>query len=107
METARASGRPVGGSAGAGLDVDLEQLPAYEEVRGGAGAPVQVQRPIPVAPDGAHRAAPAANNGVVGLGSASLSAAVAAETPDEPPPGYDDVVQGNVADDLKGRAEKK
>lgn len=109
METARASGRPVNNNAaGSGLDVDLEQLPAYEELGGGGNgrAPVQIQRPMPVAPNGAHRpAAPPANNGVVGLEAATSSTAVAA-TPDEPPPGYEEVLQGSVANELERRVEK-
>ncbi len=105
IDTARASGRPVNG--GGGVDVDLEQLPAYEELGGGGGgrAPVQIQRPTPVAPNGAHRPAPPANNGVVGLGPAGSSAA--APTPDEPPPGYEEVLQGSVANDLERRVEEK
>ena len=103
MDTARASGRPVNGSGG-GLDVDLEQLPAYEELGGGARAPVQIQRPTPVAPNGAHRPAPPANNGVVGLGNASASGA--APTPDEPPPGYEEVVEGSKANKSERTVEK-
>lgn len=102
MDTARASGRPVNGS-GAGLDVDLEQLPAYEELGGGSRQPVQIQRPTPVAPNGAHRPAPPANNGVVGLGGASSRVA---PTPDEPPPGYEEVVEAGRADGSGRSAEK-
>lgn len=104
IDTARASGRPVNSAGGGGVDVDLEQLPAYEELGGAARAPVQIQRPTPVGPNGAHRPAPPANNGVVGLGPAPSSAA--APTPDEPPPGYEEVVQGSAANDLERRVEK-
>ncbi len=106
MDTARASGRPVNG-AGGGLDVDLEQLPAYEELGGGRGArpPVQIQRPTPVAPNGAHRLAPPANNGVVGLGDASSSGA--APMPDEPPPGYEEVVEGSSKENGSERRSEK
>lgn len=100
MDTARASGRPVN-TGGGGMDVDLEQLPAYEELGGAARPPVQIQRPTPVGPNGAHRPAPPANNGVVGLGLSPSSAA--APTPDEPPPGYEEVSQGS---DMKGKVEK-
>lgn len=104
VDTARASGRPVNGGGG-GLDVDLEQLPAYEELGGWARAPVQIQRPMPVGPNGAHRPAPPANNGVVGLEAAASSAA--APTPDEPPPGYEEVLQNSsVGNDLERRVEK-
>ena len=88
MAVARDSGRPVSGD----IDVDLEQLPAYERLGGGVRAPVQIQRPTPVGPNGMIRPAPPANNGVVGLGAASSSGT--ALTPDEPPPGYDEVVEG-------------
>lgn len=103
MDTARAGGRP--GNGGGGLDVDLEQLPAYEELGGVARAPVQIQRPTPVGANGAHRPAPPANNGVVGLGPGPSSAA--APTPDEPPPGYEEVLQGSVANGLERRVEGK
>ena len=105
VETARASGRAVNG-AGGGVDADLEQLPAYEELGGGGGgrAPVQIQRPTPVGPNGARRPAPPANNGVVGLGPAASSSAAA--TPDEPPPGYEEVLQGSVANNFEHRVEK-
>lgn len=99
VDTARASGRPVN-SAGGGVDADLEQLPAYEEL--GGGAPVQIQRPTPVGPNGARRPAPSANNGVVGMEPAGSSA----QMPDEPPPGYDEALQGSVANGLERRVEK-
>ena len=92
MAVARESGRPTNGD----LDVDLEQLPAYEGPIGGTRAPVQIQRPTPVGPNGVIRPAPPANNGVVGLGGASSSEA--APMPDEPPPGYEEVVQGGRRD---------
>lgn len=107
IDTARASGRPVnGGGGGVAADVDLEQLPAYEELGGAARAPVQIQRPTPVGPNGAHRPAPPANNGVVGLGPGPAPSSAAAPTPDEPPPGYEEVLQGSVANDLERRVEK-
>lgn len=99
MDMARESGRPVNGA-----DVDLEQLPAYEELGGGARAPVPIQRPTPVAPNGVHRPAPAANNGVVGLGEGSSSGV--APTPDEPPPGYDEVVDIGKGNATEQRTEK-
>lgn len=104
VDMARASGRPV--NSGGGLDADLEQLPAYEELGGAARAPVPIQRPTPVGPDGARRPAPAANNGVVGLGAAGSSSAAPAPTPEEAPPGYEEVLQGSVANGLERRVEK-
>ncbi|KAM0806192.1 hypothetical protein BDR22DRAFT_883919 [Usnea florida] len=103
VDTARASGRPVNG---AGVDADLEQLPAYEELGGAARAPVPIQRPTPVGPNGAPRPAPPANNGVVGLGAAGSSRAAPAPMPEEAPPGYEEVLQGSVAKDLERRVEK-
>lgn len=100
MDTARESGRPVNGASGV-LNVDLEQLPAYEELGGAERSPVQIQRPTPVAPNGTHRVAPPANNG---LGGASSSAAAA--MPDEPPPGYEEAVEGGKANGLEQKGEK-
>jgi len=111
IDVARESGRPVGG---AGVDVDLEQLPAYEEAAGGQGAPVAVQRPTPISPGRGRgqRVAPAANNGVVGLGGEGSVRPGATESevppppPDEPPPGYDEVQQSSVARNLERSVEK-
>ena len=99
MDMARESGRLVDGA-----DVDLEQLPAYEELGGGARPPVPIQRPTPVAPNGVHSPAPAAISGVVGLGAASSSGV--APTPDEPPPGYEEVVEGGKGNETEHRVEK-
>ena len=61
-EIARESGRPVTNNTGP-IDVDLEQLPAYEEVGSAPpqpdpvpaqADPTQVQRPIPIAPNGKY-----------------------------------------------------
>jgi len=99
---ARESGRPVNGG---GIDVDLEQLPAYEEATAGGGerqAAPRIQRPVPISPGGGRgRAAPPANNGVVGLRSEANARPAESENgmsapPDEPPPGYEEA-QGSVA----------
>lgn len=92
LDVARESGRTMG------VDVDLEQLPAYEEAAGGRAEPMQVQRPTPVAPNGVARPRPAppANNGVVGLG-----------TPSEPPPGYEEVQLNSVAKKLEESVDEK
>ena len=107
---ARESGRPVNG----GIDVDLEQLPAYEEAAGGVGIPLspapvpQIQRPTPISPSGVHRPAPPANNGVIGLdgGSGPEPALTSSHPPDEPPPGYEETQQNSVANNLERRVEK-
>jgi hypothetical protein len=101
VDVARESGRPVDGS---GLDVDLEQLPAYEEATAGAGQAPRIQRPVPISPNGGRvRAAPAANNGVVGLGGEAIARPAA--PPDGPPPGYEEA-QGSVARELEKGVEK-
>lgn len=104
LDVARESGRPVGNGA---VDVDLEQLPAYEEAAGGRAAPVQVQRPTPIAPNGTRRPRPAppANNGVVGL--AGEEPARPGPLPDEPPPGYEEAQQSSVADHLERSVDEK
>lgn len=113
MDVAQESGRPVNG----GVDVDLEQLPAYEEAARGGGAPVgqpQIQRPTPIAPNGVRqpRPAPPANNGVVGLNGdvdarpAATSSDAPPPPPDGPPPGYEETQQSSVANNLERVAEK-
>jgi len=110
LDVARESGRPVGNGA---VDVDLEQLPAYEEGAGGRAAPPQLQRPTPIAPNGVHRPrqAPPANNGVVGLAeerSARPGPPTSEQSPpDEPPPGYDEVQQASVANILERSVDEK
>jgi len=106
VDVARESGRPV---TNGGIDVDLEQLPAYEEATAGGGerqAAPRIQRPVPISPNGERpRRAPAANNGVVGLSSeanarpAESEIGACAPPPDEPPPGYEEA-QGSVASSL-------
>lgn len=100
------------------VDVDLEQLPAYEEASGHAvggertqtatAAAPQIQRPTPIAPNGVQRPRPAppANNGVVGLEEqggmhAGRGRRDNPPPPDEPPPGYEEVQQSSVADQLE------
>lgn len=97
---------------GSGVDVDLEQLPAYEEAMGGGGGRglegPRIQRPVPITPNGGRvRAAPAANNGVVGLGGEAHARPAERETapPDGPPPGYEEA-QGSVARELERGVEK-
>lgn len=105
VEVARESGRVVDMGAG-GVDVDLEQLPAYEEAMGagaGGGGAGRILRPVPLGGNGVA-------NGVGGRAGADGGACEAnarpAEgsaggmgLPDEPPPGYEEA-QGGVE---KGR----
>lgn len=111
MDTARESGRPVSSF----VDADLEQLPAYEEVGGSGAAPPlftpRIQRPVPIAPNGTPRPAPPPNNGVVGLENGRSEPPPPMQlsneptpTPNEPPPGYEEVQRNSVADNLEVRA---
>lgn len=109
-EVARESGRPVDLST-----VDLEQLPAYEEI--GAGAPArmsiptsitQIQRPTPISPTGAPRTAPS-DSGVAifpdiqGDRKTQVNNTSSGQLPppNEPPPGYDEAQQSSIADNLE------
>ena len=117
MDVARESGRPVNNDSG-GIDVDLDQLPAYEEATNGgrpAATPPRIHRPTPISPNGTRqpRPAPPANNGVVGLNGEASARPAAGESealmmtpPDEPPPGYDEVQSSAVAGRLGQRNEK-
>ena len=109
LDVARESGRPVGNGA---LDVDLEQLPAYEEAAGAKPPPVQLQRPTPIAPNGTRRPIPAprANNGVVGLEETPLrqdATTSEASPPNEPPPGYYETQQGDVTGNSERDVKEK
>lgn len=108
VEVARESGRQQGSDLS---DINLEQLPAYEEVGATASAPTAppLQQPVPVAPT-AH--APQRDSGIV-LSSDDErnpkppSAAVLEQRytpPDEPPPGYEEVQQSSIADNLERSA---
>lgn len=101
-EVARESGRPVDLS-----NVDLEQLPAYEEVAPSpttASAP-NIQRPTPISPSRASQPT-TRNNGVANTerdrkAQANNESSEQRATPDEPPPGYDEVQQSSIADNLE------
>ena len=98
-------------------EVDLEELPRYEEAAAagaGTGAEAHIQRPIPVGPGGVVRprpAAPPANNAVVGLEERPRRPGPAGEEhpvpPSEPPPGYEEVQGGSVVSRLERRVEEK
>ena len=85
-----------GGAANAevGESVNLEQLPAYEEV--GIGVPVaapvqEASREPLVAVADTERVAPAA----------AAAAPISSATPAEPPPGYDEVQRDSVVEELE------
>lgn len=101
-EVARESGGPVDLS-----NVDLEQLPAYEEVAPSpttASAP-SIQRPMPISPTSASQ--PPLRNNDVADSERDRKEQVNNESsgqfspPNEPPPGYDEVQQSSIADNLE------
>ena len=108
-EIARENGRPVNASNGP-IDVNLEQLPAYEEVGSTGSRPPQpaapstqeslsqVQRPIPIAPNGAVRPSPLPR-----AATPPPTAAAPYPHPNEPPPGYEEVQSSSIANDLEQR----
>ncbi|KAL8760645.1 MAG: hypothetical protein Q9184_003182 [Pyrenodesmia sp. 2 TL-2023] len=97
--------RESGGQQGPDLsDINLEQLPAYEEVGTtvSSAPPPPLHQPSPIAPRGSGRvlssevdenpkqpAAPSSNQQY--------------PPPDEPPPGYEEAQQNSIADDLEQR----
>lgn len=101
-------------------DVNLEQLPAYEEV-GTAAAPdpprtehaqglrqIYSPRPTtaPLAPPSAVDATATAAASLPLVSNPALAAvraptATVTPTPDEPPPGYEEAQQGSIAGDLE------
>lgn len=106
-EEARESGRPVDLAA-----VDLEQLPAYEEIDASipATAPIttsatHIQRPTPISPTGATRPPPR-DSGILDndrdrKAPGNSEPAEQLPPPNEPPPGYDEVQQSSVAENLE------
>ena len=116
-DVARDSGRTVQPG-----EVDLEQLPAYEETVGGGPPPSRpaagpatasgIQRPTPMNPNGTAHTTTA--QGYRDEKSASgpsqpqprpapPSAPAPAPAPNEPPPGYEEAQQNSVVDNLERR----
>ena len=106
-EQARENGRPVDLST-----VDLEQLPAYEEVAAAVPTTVpitasttHIQRPTPISPTGASRPLPRVNgtidHGRDRKGPSNPEPAEQLPPPNEPPPGYDEAQQSSVAESLE------
>ncbi|KAI4148463.1 MAG: hypothetical protein L6R39_002783 [Caloplaca ligustica] len=93
-------------------DINLEQLPAYEEVGTtlSSGPPPPLQQPSPVSPLATARA-PQRDSGVVLSSDDERNpkppAAPASDQqyppPNEPPPGYEEVQQNSIADSLEQR----
>ncbi|KAL8797618.1 MAG: hypothetical protein Q9182_007168 [Xanthomendoza sp. 2 TL-2023] len=116
VEVARESGGHQG--AAALSDINLEQLPAYEEVGNttalSAAPPPPLQQPTPIAPTAAPSYTPQRDSGVA-ISAAEdeerhpkPSAATAPQEqmphPDEPPPGYEEAQQqhsSSVAENLE------
>ncbi|KAL8691738.1 MAG: hypothetical protein Q9218_003109 [Villophora microphyllina] len=107
VDLARESGRQQGPDLS---DINLEQLPAYEEVGSTVAVlpPTILHQPTPISPISSSYA-PSRDSGVV-LSSDdernSKPAAVQGSVqhyppPDEPPPGYEEVQQTSVAENLE------
>lgn len=122
LEARQLSGAAVGRGAGmAAESVDLEQLPAYEEVGNATPAaprPAQVPdlmtpqiyaprptaaplapAPVTAATTTAATAQPPAPNPA--LAAVQAPPSTITPTPDEPPPGYEEAQRGSVAEDLE------
>ena len=104
MDMARESGRP---SAADLSDINLEQLPAYEEATGG---PV-LQRPTPVSRTVVPNAPPMGNRTVVSshdehTNPPSSGSSHEYPPPNEPPPGYEETQQNSLADSLERSIRK-
>ncbi|KAL8703576.1 MAG: hypothetical protein Q9201_003249 [Fulgogasparrea decipioides] len=106
VELSRESGRQQGSDLS---DINLEQLPAYEEVGSTVSAPPpQLHQPIPVTPTPSTYA-PSRDSGIV-LSSddernpkppSAQAQGQQHPPPDEPPPGYEEVQQESVVENLE------
>jgi hypothetical protein len=97
-ETARESGRTADLS-----EVDLEQLPAYEEVVDAAPAsrpPPAVHRPTPISPIRASQRSRTADAPAPTSGNLPPSAD-RMPPPDEPPPGYEETQHNTIVNNLE------
>lgn len=107
-EIARENGRATT-QPNAPIDVDLEQLPAYEEeappqpTAPSTNADVsQVQRPMPIAPNGATRPAPVQSPSER-VERPHHTTEIPFDPPSEPPPGYEETQSQSIADNLEQR----
>ncbi|KAL8949257.1 MAG: hypothetical protein Q9222_004613 [Ikaeria aurantiellina] len=108
IEVARESGRQTQGSDLS--DVNLEQLPAYEEVGTtvSVSAPPPIQQPIPISPTASAQGS-SRDSGIMLSSDDERNPKpppVAASQqqyppPDGPPPGYEEAQQSSVAENLE------
>lgn len=94
-ETARESGRVTDLS-----ELDLEPLPAYEEIEQGTPATPNVQRPTPISPTRISRPYATQNGAATSLTN-SRPSTEPFPPPNEPPPGYEETQQSSVTDNLE------
>lgn len=105
VELERESGRQQGPDLS---DINLEQLPAYEEIGSTASAqPPPLHRPVPITPT-TSTYAPSRDSGVVLSSDDERNPKPLAQPsdqqhppPDEPPPGYEEVQQESVVENLE------
>lgn len=109
VEVARESGRHQGPDLS---DINLEQLPAYEEVGTtvSSAPPPPLQQPSPISPRATSHAPPRDSGRVLSSEEEQDTKQPAASSsnqqyppPDEPPPGYEEVQHSSIADDLEQR----
>ena len=113
-EISRESGRSNGNTSGP-IDIDLEQLPAYEEVGSSgrmtqpASAPTQqeIQRPVPISPDGTAHQTPGTGASEERAPKPAPGTTEVFPPPSEPPPGYEEVQSRSIASDLEGRLREQ
>lgn len=105
LEMARESGRP---SAADLSEVNLEQLPAYEEAMGGPA----LQRPTPISRTAAPPTQPRESGIAVSSGDeqgtnpSSAGSSNGHPLPNEPPPGYEETQQNSIAESLERGVRK-
>lgn len=99
LEMARENGRP---SAADLSEVNLEQLPAYEEATGGPA----LQRPTPISRTAAPPTQPR-DSGIAATSDNEQGTTLSADLsnrhplPNEPPPGYEETQQNSIAESLE------
>lgn len=103
-------------------EIDLEQLPAYEEaasstsavsapalatVTASAGTSTgSVQRPMPIHPNGVPGSSTATNGGDSRAAKPDPTRDQPIPPPDGPPPGYDEVPNNSVVNGLENRVKE-
>ncbi len=101
LDVARESGRP---SAADLADINLEQLPAYEEATGGP----TLHRPTPISRTVAPQTEVRDSSGIIvssdderGTNPSSAGSSNGPPLPNEPPPGYEETQQNSIAESLE------